>query len=489
MALADLPALQDQRVVAFDPEHHQNMLVFGTSRSGKTTLLRTLAAGFLASRGPEEITVIGLDFAGHGLHALETAPQVAGVVGPDDLGRIGRVLRRLSAVVDERKRLMAAHGLTGFDQLSGVVESPMPRILVLLDGYTGATAALERVDGGRVLERLERLIPDGPAAGVHFVVTADRRAAVPSALTSVITTRLVLRMAERDDYALVGVRPDLVHHASMPPGRGFIQGTTEIQVAVLASADPQSEARAVADVVEQARRRWTGGVRRVARMPVQVGLDEMPAPPSTFTLPFAMGEGDVLPVALDLSQGHALVSGPPRSGRTTTLATLAATARRAPRPAALVLVRVRPSPLDGAVAWDVGPVDAMEPEAVTRALSGVQDLLAAGRPVLCLVDDVDSIPDAMSASLEELSRRGRDEPLRMVAAVDNRWAIRAYAGLVPEIRRGKRAVLMGPDIELDGDLAGVRLRTPLESSSLPGRGFLASGGVFELVQVALPALT
>ena len=41
-----------------------------------------------------------------------------------------------------------------------------------------------------------------PAVGIHFVITADRRAAVPSALTSVVTTRLVLRMAERDDYAL-----------------------------------------------------------------------------------------------------------------------------------------------------------------------------------------------------------------------------------------------------------------------------------------------
>jgi hypothetical protein len=48
---------------------------------------------------------------------------------------------------------------------------------------------------------------------------------------------------------------------------------------------------------------------------------------------------------------------------------------------------------------------------------------------------------------------------------------------------------MNPDIELDGDLAGVRLRTPLESASLPGRGFLASAGAFDLVQVALPTLT
>jgi S-DNA-T family DNA segregation ATPase FtsK/SpoIIIE len=72
-----------------------------------------------------------------------------------------------------------------------------------------------------------------------------------------------------------------------------------------------------------------------------------------------------------------------------------------------------------------------------------------------------------------------------VAAVDNRWALRAYGGLVPELRRSKRGVLMAPDLELDGDLVGVRLRQPLETMSLPGRGFLAQVGVNELVQVAI----
>ncbi|HEX3932969.1 MAG TPA: FtsK/SpoIIIE domain-containing protein [Nocardioides sp.] len=489
LGLADLPEQQDQQVVGFDLAHHQNMLVFGTSRSGKTTLLRTLAAGFIGSHGPDEVVIAGLDFAGHGLHVLEGAPQVAGIVGADDIGRVGRLLRRLTAMTEQRKRMIAGQGLTSFAELAERSDARLPRVLVLLDGYAGATAALERVDGGRLLERLERLIPDGPGVGLHFVVTADRRAAVPSSLTSVITTRLVLRMAERDDYALVGVRQDLVHHASMGPGRGFIQGTTEVQVAVVASPDPRAEAAAIDELAQSARQRWSVPVRRLARMPGQVRLDDLPAPASPFALTCGVGDDDVQPAVLDLTDGHALVAGPPRSGRTTALATLAVSAGRASEPPAKALLRTRRSPLDDVVAWDVGPVDATDPESVTRALGEVDALLTAGRSVLCLLDDVDSMPDEVSTALEELSRRGRDEPVRLVAAVDNRWAMRAYAGLVPEIRRGKRALLMSPDVELDGDLAGVRLRTPLESLALPGRGFLTSSGVFELVQVALPPLT
>lgn len=285
MGLADLPERQAQQVVAFDLEQHQNMLVFGTSRSGKSTLLRTLAAGFIERLGPEAITIYGLDFAGHALHSLDGAPQVGGIVGPDDIGRVARLLRRLTAVVDERKRALASNNLLGFADLAARSSGPMPRVLVLLDGYSGAMSALERVDGGRLLERLERLIPDGPSVGVHFVLTADRRAAVPSSLTSVITSRLVLRMAEKDDYALVGVRPGLGIQAAMPPGRGYIQGTTEIQVAVLSGGDPADEARALAALVADARERSTVAVRPLLRMPAHVDLAKLPAPPRRSSCP------------------------------------------------------------------------------------------------------------------------------------------------------------------------------------------------------------
>ena len=73
----------------------------------------------------------------------------------------------------------------------------------------------------------------------------------------------------------------------------------------------------------------------------------------------------------------------------------------------------------------------------------------------------------------------------MVAATDNRWAQRAYTGLAPELRKAKQGILLGTDIELDGDLVGVRLRSPLEPLGLPGRGFLVSRGAAEVVQLAL----
>lgn len=484
LGLADLPRHQSQPVVAFDLTRHQSLLVFGTSRSGKSTVLRTLAAGLMDAVGPDDLQVYGLDFAGHGLHVLEAAPHCVGVVGPDDPGRTGRMLRRLAGIVEERQRAVAAAGLTGFDDLVRSSTVPVPRIVVLLDSYGGAAAALERLDGGRLLDRLERLVPDGPSVGVHFLITADRRAAVPSALTSIVTTRLVLRLAEREEYALLGLDTHAVRSAVLPPGRGFIQGSTEVQVAVLASADPAAEHRALLDLADRAGARWPHRAPALAALPNDLSADQLPGPVVPWVLPFGVGDFEVLPVELDLSDGNALVAGPPRSGRTSLLDLVAVTSRRAPGHVALVRVAGRrrrgPEPL----AWDVGPVDAHDAGAVARAVATVTALLAQGQRVLCVVDDADALPDAASAALEDLARRGRDEQVRVVAAVDNRWAARAYGGVVPEVRRSKNGVLLAPDVELDGDLLGVRLRSPLERLGPPGRGFWVQSGVAELVQVA-----
>jgi S-DNA-T family DNA segregation ATPase FtsK/SpoIIIE len=300
----------------------------------------------------------------------------------------------------------------------------------------------------------------------------------------VVTTRLVLRMAEREEYALLGLDSSAVRAVRLPPGRGFIQGSTEVQVAVLASGDGEVEHRALLEAAERARSRWPDRTPPLAAMPPSVATSELPDPVTPWALPFAVGDAEVAPVVLDLSDAHALVAGPPRSGRTTVLDGLAVAARRAASPVSLVRITARrrhdPEPL----AWDVGPVDAHDSGELTRALATVSALASQGRPVLCLVDDADALSDSASSALADLARRGRDELVRVVAAVDNRWAARAYGGVVPEVRKSKLGVLLAPEIELDGDLVGVRLRAPLERLGPPGRGYLVQHGVTELVQVA-----
>ncbi len=304
---------------------------------------------------------------------------------------------------------------------------------------------------------------EGASVGVHFIITADRRAAVPSALTSVVTTRLVLRMAERDDYPLLGVDAARIPsgaHACRPRLHSGLHGDSG---GGSKSGDPVEERAALTAVLEEATRRFPVPSQRLGRMPGHVRRADLDSGATQMVLPFAIGDLEIKTVSLDLSEGHALVAGPSRSGRSSTLATLAVAALETPEPPLLALFLGRRSPLASWVSWDIGPVDANVPDDLSAAIADIRQRIVEGRTVLCFVDDVDTLPDSASAALEELARQARDLPVRFVAAADNRWALRAYGGLVPELRKSKRGVLLTPEVELDGDLLGIRLRAPFES--------------------------
>ena len=101
------------------------------------------------------------------------------------------------------------------------------------------------------------------------------------------------------------------------------------------------------------------------------------------------------------------------------------------------------------------------------------------------IDDGDELAEALGAApLETVVRRGRDLPVRVVAAAERQAAQRAFGGWLRELRKEEHGLLLAPDLDVDGDILGTRL--PRRSSPVfpPGRGYLVERGAVELVQVA-----
>lgn len=480
----DEPRLQRQRVMTLDLDRRQNLLVYGTTRSGKTTVLRTIAAGIIDRSTPAQTQFYVIDCAGHGLSGLVAAPHCGGVVGPDDPGRTARLLRFLRAEVERRQRLLAANGCTTYADLLRTDTDVPARVVVLLDSYAGFVAAFDRVDGGRMPDQLQRLVADGPTTGIHLVLTADRRAAIPGAMSSLVTSRLVLRMAERDDYMLLGVDPAMVKGAVLPPGRGFVQGAVEVQVAICSGeANDRGQLRHLSDLCEKASAGTMARAVPVGPMPAAVVREELDKPTSSLRVGLGIGDERLATWFADLTLDNMLIAGPPRSGRSTTLATLVRGLLEASDPASLALVAPRRSPLYDLQGWaaTIEPGEESDIEALVRDQSAH---LAEGGSLVVVCDDCDDLSDPVSRALEALVRQGRDLRIRLAVAADSRSALRTYTGVIPEIRKSKQGVLLAPDVDLDGDLLGVRLRAPLESLQIPGRGFAIRAGTSELIQVA-----
>ena len=470
----DEPQRQLQRPLVLDLERDGSLLVYGASGSGKTTFLRTLAAALATASTPEELHLYGLDFATRGLAPLASLPHVGAVVGGDDQERVERLFSLLRSTVERRKQLFAQARVFA---LSDYHDQPLPRIVVLLDGYAGFAAAFERVNLGELVDLLPRLVADGRPLGVHFAITADRRGAVPNSIAGIVPTRLVLRMADEDEFAALGVEPRAVRGATLPPGRGFQPGGTELQLAQLAG-DPA----AFAALGEELRaRHGDGNAPAIEPLPATVAANALPPPDAAWHAVLGIAGANLEPVAVDLTDRHFLVVGPYRSGRSTALRTIVESLRRSTPGLDLFLFAPRRTPLLELDCW----TRVFQGEACDDAAVELASTLRGDGPALVVIDDGEELAESLGApSLEALVRRGRDVPVRVLATAERQAAQRAFAGWLRELRKDQQGLLLDPDVDVDGDLLGTRL--PRRSSPVfpPGRGYLVERGAVELVQVA-----
>ena len=195
--VVDEPANQRQVTAAFYPDRDGNLAIYGTGGAGKSTVLRSfaIAAALTVRGGPCQ--VYGLDFGSRGLEMLAELPHVGSIIPGDEHDRVRRLLRTLTATADDRARRYAAvraGTITEYRRIAGLPHEP--RILLLLDGFSAFRQQYEALDGGKWFDALTALAADGRPLGIHVILTADRLAALPARLSSLIQRRLTLRLAD-----------------------------------------------------------------------------------------------------------------------------------------------------------------------------------------------------------------------------------------------------------------------------------------------------
>jgi S-DNA-T family DNA segregation ATPase FtsK/SpoIIIE len=220
----------------------------------------------------------------------------------------------------------------------------------------------------------------------------------------------------------------------------------------------------------------------IGTLPSLVERDSLPAADRLQAV-FGIGQRDLVPVQFDLALGGVLIAGPNRSGKSTALLTVALALTVSTPEALLYCLAPRRSALSDADIWTGSASGVGACEELVAELSATIAERSATTPVILFIDDTTELDDSSAAStLEHLARRGRDLGVSMVVAAESSLARRSYSGPVPEIRRDRQGVLLMPDIDMDGDLLGVRVPRNLERAR-PGRGYAVTGGVADIVQV------
>jgi DNA segregation ATPase FtsK/SpoIIIE, S-DNA-T family len=498
-----------------------HLAVLGESGSGKTSLLRTLAVSLAASYAPDELHLYAIDLGGRGLRSLERLPHVGTVIYGDEERfeeRLQRLLDLLAGVVETRQRLVSEADAGSVIEFNArYPDRALPAVVVLIDMIA------DLVDGYEAAIELA-LIPLARRAlnaGITLVVTANIPTAMPSRLYSLLGERLTFRQANADRYA------DIVGRGAVEigdtPGRGYLrrdgrpllfQIGLPIGMGTSKAHPPEAEElRLLAKAMAAEVNRRT--LRQPLPDPVQVLGERIPLATLFAQASSAPANGEVLlgqgenlaPVRLDLRRDgpHFLVVGPPRSGKTTTLTSvaLALAARYQPTEVGLVFIDLQRGlsvyggnrslaelPHTLAVVSEIEQLEALVAclEAEVRELAASQ----GKRVIYLLIDNLDELSEELEAQ-RELARRlstlvqrhGRDG-LHVVATTG------AEIG-ASELRRKISARGLGLALcsaEALESLRVQRIPASLRGRELPtGRGYLVHKGKLTAMLVAAPSDT
>lgn len=197
-----------------------------------------------------------------------------------------------------------------------------------------------------------------------------------------------------------------------------------------------------------------------------------------------VGGDELLGSGTDLADGipSFVVAGPPKSGRSTLLRSMARALLT--QGSSVVVVAPRQSPLRQ-LAGQPGVVASFEKADLSAA--DLQEALdRAPGPVTVLIDDAELLKEAGAGSvLKEIISFGGERGRALVIGGASEDLAQGFSGWHIDARKGRRGALLSPQAPMDGDLIGVRLpRSVVGGQVQAGRAMVHLGdGELRMVQV------
>ncbi|MEU1617839.1 FtsK/SpoIIIE domain-containing protein [Streptomyces sp. NPDC005722] len=263
-AAAVLGAGPEGRILVDLVAEGPHLLVGGAAGSGKTELLRSVAAALSAGERPDRLALVLVDGAGaergEGLRSCTDLPHVSTYLSATDPVRMREFAQALSAELKrrddlldgtdfaqwhERRRLPVvprqaepghapAAAVAADPQVRGAVRvrtrttEPLPRLVVVVDDFDALVAPAlgspGRPAAGSVVRALEAVARDGERLGVHLVAATGRPERTSGTdADDAARLRIALRTEEPESAALLVAVEEPATVDDALPGRGYLR--------------------------------------------------------------------------------------------------------------------------------------------------------------------------------------------------------------------------------------------------------------------------
>ncbi|MGB1248989.1 MAG: FtsK/SpoIIIE domain-containing protein [Candidatus Promineifilaceae bacterium] len=352
VGLLDNPREAQQMPLTFNLKS-THLAVFGESGWGKTTFLQSLLVSLAATHSPDEFQAYILDLAGRSYRNIEALPHVGTVIYADEERfeeRLRRLLAKLDKTIVKRQQILSESDATTFADFNKQhPDRVMPGIVVAIDNFAELSSSYEMLIDTVLISLVRRSL----SVGISFVVASNVPSHIPSRLYNLFGERITFKQADRDRYI------DIVGRGAIEldeiAGRGYVRiGRNPLlfQIALPTGAidteypDVLSDAESIRAMAQamNAEGEWRLNPDPIDTLPNYVPLANLlETTPINKRIRAVLGTNDQLNTAsIDLRQvaPHFSITGPPLSGKTTTLLNwvFSLTQRYAPTQAKLVLI-------------------------------------------------------------------------------------------------------------------------------------------------------
>ncbi|WIM68136.1 type VII secretion protein EccCa [Corynebacterium breve] len=461
IGIEDVPYHQRQDPLVLDlSQSGGHFAIAGGPQTGKSTALRTIVASLAATHTTDDLAFYIIN-AGNGVFRdLEMLPHVAGVADRTEPEKLRRII----------------------DEVAGFLDEPVQRHIVLvLDGWQALVG--NDVEFDDIRNALSRIASEGPAVGIHLVISTQRWTSIRASVRDLIGHRLELRLGEAMDSLI-----DRKAQKKLPtiPGRGL---TTSGGYMLIASTSKQ-------DVAHIASRAVMPRVPSLRMLPAQVTVAELGN--HEFMIPLGIG-GPKLET-IGLCSHHLMVFGTSGSGKSTLLATVMESVQAFDREdARLVIIDPRRAHL-GTIDDNMIAMYAPTTESAAQALASAATTLGSRLPgpeitaeqiakrswwsgpeIHIVIDDFDLLPEEHIRPLIDLLPHAADIGMHVYLARKFGGTARALLGrFLSALKDQQPAVLVLDGNRDEGALFGYR-----PTAQPPGRATLIEAGeIIGTVQIA-----
>lgn len=255
--MVDIPEKQEQRNYAVDFLKNGHLAIYGSSGTGKSTLIQTIAYSLSLDYSPDMLNLFVLDFDGNSLASMATMPHCAGYASDSNEQAAEDILNTVQAIISERREKFTQHHCANYESFIYSSKEKMPMILLVIDNYSAFREKMYRSE-----DLLVQIISAARSCGIYFIVTGNSKGAVYYKITEHISERIVLNMTDSGSYRdILNVSVPIIPEQAKGRAVALIdKKAVEVQFAVPFDADNESVRTAT---IQKVYEEMTFGTNRV----------------------------------------------------------------------------------------------------------------------------------------------------------------------------------------------------------------------------------